>query len=228
MKSCSALENVTLQELLVCVIAVPERPHFQEYVLKSLSSLVQCTSVAEFIDTLCHVYSNFIFYHLFEKVVTTYGNKTLRDDMERYKDKLTSIITIAKAAEYVLCATNLKSTTEMSTEIVISIHVPFLDCTIGDIERVRREIQKISYSFEWCHNIVAINGDSTTTTTKWSFPQPFCRHLQVDVLLSSIPFKYIMGNVSVSALELCGVMKMDVDGLCVFEYDPHNKEVGTN
>ena len=225
-KHCSTLENVTAKELVDCVTKVPQKPQYETF-LKVSSSLAQCTTVVEFIGTLCDMYSNFLFYQLFEKVVITYGNEILRRDMKQYKERLTSITTIAKATEYIQSDTRLHST-EVSAEIVIDICIPFLDCRISDIERVRNELRNISYMFELCHNIVDISGDSTTTTTRWSFPRVFCRHLQVDVLLSSIPWKSLLGNISASALEMCGVQTMYIDGLCVFEYDPHNKEVGTN
>ena len=227
-KRCRAFENVTVQQLIVCVTKVPKKPHYQQYIMRFASNLVQCTTVTEFIDTLCSLYSNFIFYHLLEKVVITYGNLLLRSYMEIYKEKLISIIATTKATECTLCSTNLKST-EISTVIVIGIHIPLLDCRVSDIVRVKNEIRNICYMFELCH-IVEISGDSTTTTVKWSLPDVFCRYLQVDVLLSSIPFKPSMGsiNASASTLEMCGVLKMIVDGLCVFEYDPQNNEVGTN
>ena len=218
------LQCVTVQELLRCVTEVPKKPHYQEYILKSSSNLTQCTTVDDFVSTLCSVYSDFIFYHLFEKVVVAFGNEILRNEMERYKEKLISIMTVAKVAECIPKATII---TNSAAEIVLEIQIPYVDCTIGDIELVRDEIRNISYIFEFCCTMYKASGDSTTII-KWFFPQAYSRHLQVDLLLSFIPFKNSFlkkQNISASALMVCGVVKMCVDGLCVFEYDTQDKAV---
>ena len=227
-KRCCALENVRVQELIDCVTEVPLKPHYQQYILKFSQNLWQCTTVIEFIQTLCSEYSNFIFYHLLEKVIIAFGDEILKCNMEEYKRDLTTIITKAQATECIRTASKLH-TVEIVREIVIVLHISLLDCKISDIERLRNEIRKISYIFELRHNIIDISGDTTgtRTITKWSFPQVFCRHLQIDVLLSLIPFKPMIGGINRSTLISCKVLQMDIDGMCVFDYDPHNDMVST-
>ena len=164
-----------------------------------------------------------LFYQLFEKVVTC-ANSVLMSDMEKYKKKLTSITTVARVQEL-----NDRSACIMNTtadcEVVIAVQIPFSDCRISGIEEVR---DRISYMFEFCCTLCEISGDSNTTTTKWLISNVYSRHLQVDLLLSTIPLErkhFIKNDAPRQLLMALGVMKICIDRLCVFESDPNCEEV---
>ena len=200
----------------------PTQAHYQQYILECSGNLRQCSTVDEFFATLCSSYSNYLFYQLFKKVVTR-ANSMLMSDMEKYKKKLKSITTVARVQEL-----NDRSACTADCEVVIAVQIPFSDCRISDIEEVRDEVRRISYMFEFCHTLCEISGDSNTTTTKWLISNVYSRHLQVDLLLSTIPLRkkfFIKNDAPRQSLMAFGVMKICIDGLCVFESDPNCEEV---
>ena len=181
----------------------------------------------EFFTTLCSSYSNYLFYQLFEKVVVTYGNSRLINDMEKYKDRLTSITTMARVQE-LNDRSACKRNTTADCEVMIAVQIPFSNCRISDIEEVRDEVCRISYTFEFCHTLFEISGDFNTTTMKWLISNVYSQHLQVDLLLSTIPLSKISRTKNDAPRQLLmaiGVVKICIDGLCVFESNPNCKEV---
>ncbi|KAL5460377.1 hypothetical protein EMCRGX_G033823 [Ephydatia muelleri] len=217
--------NASVEELTKCVADVPQKPDYQQYILECSGNLTQCSTVDEFFATLCSSYSNYLLYQLFEKVVT-HGNSMLMSDMEKYKKKLTSITTVARVQELNDRSVCIRNSTA-DCEVLIAVQIPFSDCRISDIEEVRDEIRRISYMFEFCHTLCEISGDSNTTTTKWLISNVYSRHLQVDLLLSTIPLRrklFTKNDAPQQLLMAFGVMKICIDGLCVFESDPNCKE----
>ena len=226
--------NASVENLTKCVADVPQKPHYQQYILEYSGNLRQCSTVDEFFATLCSSYSNYLFYQLFEKVVTR-ANSMLMSDMEKYKKKLTSITTVARVQELNEARVHelndrsscIRNTTA-DCEVMIAVQIPFSDCKISDIEEVRDEVRRISYMFEFCHTLCEISGDSNTTTIKWLISNVYSRHLQVDLLLSTIPLskKFRAKNDAPRQLLMAyDVLKICIDGLCVFESNPNCKEV---
>ena len=219
--------EASVEQLTRCVAQVPKKPHYQQYILECSGNLRQCSTRDEFFAVLCSSYSNYLFYQLFERIVETYGNTKLMSDMEKYKDKLTSITAIAKVEELNdgrACTMN----TIADCEVVIAVQIPFSECRISSIEAVRDEMRRISYMFEFCHTLCEISGDSNTTTTKWLISNVYSRHLQVDLLLSTIPLRKSFCTNKDAPHQLLmayDVIKICIDGQCVFEYDPSCEEV---